>query len=266
MKKLLWIPALAVIALIVTSLPVMAVAPVDNPGKGPVDKIVFIHYPQHEAGKPSSGAGGTGVLCPDYKYSGVHWANPTAINYYVNPTGSGVGDETAIAAIKASFVTWDNADGPLGYSYQGISTANGGVKDNLNVVSWADISKQYPGAIAVTSIWYYRNSKVITEVDTQMNIGSGFVWSYTSPDTIHDLATKAAADATRYTDPSNNGIAETYDIQNIMTHEAGHWIMLNDLYNGKDSALTMYGYGSTGELKKDTLGYGDELGVELAYR
>jgi len=50
-----------------------------------------------------------------------------------------------------------------------------------------------------------------------------------------------------------------------MTHEAGHWLMLGDLYNSTDSELTMYGYGSTRELKKDTLGYGDELGVEYIY-
>jgi hypothetical protein len=41
--------------------------------------------------------------------------------------------------------------------------------------------------------------------------------------------------------------------------------MLGDLYNSKDSKLTMYGYGSEGELIKDTLGYGDELGVERVY-
>lgn len=50
-----------------------------------------------------------------------------------------------------------------------------------------------------------------------------------------------------------------------MTHEAEHWIMLGDLYNSLDSELTMYGYGSTGQTKKDTLGYGDDLGVERVY-
>ncbi len=51
-----------------------------------------------------------------------------------------------------------------------------------------------------------------------------------------------------------------------MTHEAGHWLMLSDLYNGRDSLLTMYGYGDYGELYKDTLAYGDELGVEKIYK
>jgi len=98
-----------------------------------------------------------------------------------------------------------------------------------------------------------------------MNSGTGFAWSYTLPSVTHDLTGPATSDPDRYSDPVNLGVANTYDIQNIMTHEAGHWIMLSDLYNNKDSALTMYGYGSKGELKKDTLGYGDELGVERVY-
>jgi len=267
MKKLWWIPMLAVVSLILMSVPVMAATPVDNPGKGPIDKVAFVHYPKHEAGRPSLGATGGGILCPDYKYSGVHWANPTAIEYYVNPTDSGIDSNVTIAAIKAAFATWDNADKPLGFVYKGESGADAGVKDSHNVVSWADISSQYPNAIAVTSIWYYRYSKEIIEVDTQMNIGSGFTWNYSSPNNItNNLSTKAVANASRYADPTNYGDPDDYDIQNIMTHEAGHWIMLGDLYSNRDSALTMYGYGAKGELKKDTLGYGDELGVERVYR
>ncbi len=98
-----------------------------------------------------------------------------------------------------------------------------------------------------------------------MNSGSGFTWSYTNPNLTNDLTGVAIATAGRYTDPTNAGVAGTYDIRNIMTHEAGHWVMLGDLYNNSDSELTMYGYGLTGEIKKDTLGYGDELGVESVY-
>jgi hypothetical protein len=89
-----------------------------------------------------------------------------------------------------------------------------------------------------------------------MNNGNGFNWSYTTPIPV----------SVDYSDPSNNSnYAGTYDIRNIMTHEAGHWIMLGDLYNNGDSFLTMYGYGSLGELKKDTLGKGDVIGVRKAY-
>jgi len=34
----------------------------------------------------------------------------------------------------------------------------------------------------------------------------------------------------------------------------------------KDQDLTMYGYGRMTELKKDTLGHGDVLGVQFIYK
>ena len=68
-----------------------------------------------------------------------------------------------------------------------------------------------------------------------------------------------------YGDPTNSGVASTYDLQDIATHEAGHTLMLNDLYDPSDADLTMYGYGSYAELKKDTLGLGDYLGLNAIY-
>jgi hypothetical protein len=90
-------------------------------------------------------------------------------------------------------------------------------------------------------------------------------WSYTDVGSPVELAGAAVPVADRYADPSGSGDSGSFDIRNIMTHEAGHWIQLGDLYNSRDSYLTMYGYGSTGEIAKDTLGYGDELGIEKAY-
>lgn len=244
----------------------VAASPAGNPGKGPIDKVVFVRYPKDAPGRPLPGGGGNlgGVLSPDYKYSGLRWADPHAIQYLVNPTGSGVDVSNTTAAIQAAFTTWDNADGPLGYSYRGSNTVlQAGVSDGYNVVSWADISAQYPNAIAVTSVWYYRYTRQIAEVDTQMN--SALAWSYTPPNITHNLSTPVSLDPGRYTDPANPGAPRTYDIQDIMTHEAGHWIMLGDLYNSRDGLLTMYGYGAKGEISKDTLGYGDERGVEAVY-
>jgi hypothetical protein len=246
---------------------VAAASPGNNPGKGPLDKVVFVHYPKGALARHQPGGGNgavlRGVLSPDYSYSGIHWADPTAIEYWVNTTGSGVSAGTTAAAVEAALATWDNADGPLGYHYQGTTGLQGGALDGYNVVSWTDISAQYPNAIAVTSVWYYRYSRQIAEVDTQMN--NALPWSYTGPGSVPDLSGSAQPVATRYADPSGTGVSGTYDIRDIMTHEAGHWIMLNDLYKGRDSLLTMYGYGSTGEISKDTLGYGDELGVEAVY-
>ncbi len=68
-----------------------------------------------------------------------------------------------------------------------------------------------------------------------------------------------------YGDPLNRGVVSTFDVRDIMTHEAGYTLMLNDLYHSTDIDLTMYGYAYYAELKKDTLGYGDFLGLNAIY-
>jgi hypothetical protein len=259
----------AAILLLVASMAVIGAAPGDQSGRGSIEKAVFVSSVQAALQKQDAASSGArvdsaGILAPDYKYKGVHWVNPRAVAYYVNPTSSGIGTTSTIAAIKASFGTWANASGPLAYRYRGRTNLSGGVRDNHNVVSWASISSQYPDFVAVTFIWYVEYAKRIVEVDTVMN--SDLAWSYTRPDASHDLSGAATANAARYSDPTNLGTAGAYDIRNVMTHEAGHWLNLRDLYDSKDSGLTMYGYGAMGELTKDTLGYGDELGVEAVYR
>jgi len=37
------------------------------------------------------------------------------------------------------------------------------------------------------------------------------------------------------------------DVQDIVTHEFGHWFGLDDLYSEADYWLTMYGYADYGE-------------------
>lgn len=259
------------LSFVLTGIMAMGAAPTDKPDKEPVDKITFVHYPKENPGnafgKPDGSAAigsGTGTLSKSYKYSGIHWADPTNITYYVNATANYtyIGAEAALAAAMA---TWDSASYALHFSDAGATNKTAGNdNDGYNVISWGPIS--YSNAIAVTYIWYLRNSKTIIECDTIMNIS--LPWSYTAPNVTNELRGKAGSDMTQYGDPTNSDVASpyAYDIQDIMTHEAGHWLMLGDLYGSQDSYLTMYGYGAKGELKKDTLGYGDELGVEYVYR
>ncbi len=88
------------------------------------------------------------------------------------------------------------------------------------------------------------------------NNGAGFSWSYTDP----------GACITHSSCNSASGLAGTYDIGNIGIHEAGHFpALFGDPYNLQDSELTTYGYGSTGELKKDRLGKADCLAITKAY-
>lgn len=124
----------------------------------------------------------------------------------------------------------------------------------MNQVCWRDIS-QYPNAIAVTYMWGSRGTRRILEADVVFNNASGFSWGYTDPGTCGTYGSCNTA-----TGP------DVYDIRDIGTHELGHFLAwLGDLYRTRDVNLTMYGYGSTGELQKDSLARGDCLGITNAY-
>ncbi|MGB9853936.1 MAG: matrixin family metalloprotease [Candidatus Bathyarchaeales archaeon] len=170
---------------------------------------------------------------PDYSLLPFWWQ--TTINYWVNPKNKyGFSTSAVVATITAAAETWDaNTIFEL-FAYQGTTSRSAGRRDGYNVVAWG----LYPSgqAIAVTYIWY--RGDAIIETDTIMN--TRFKWSLT-------------------------GEAGKMDVQNIMTHEFGHWCGLDDLYDDKDYWLTMYGYASYGETYKQTLGLGDILGLQTIY-
>ena len=120
------------------------------------------------------------------------------------------------------------------------TTVDRAVLDNQNIIAWG----QAPGsALAVSYIWYNRITKVATEVDTIMNTKFTWYWSQ---------------------DP-NCAFQGVYDAQDILTHELGHTMGLDDMYTDKYANHTMYGYGSKGEVKKNTLTQGDIIGVKNIY-
>jgi hypothetical protein len=161
------------------------------------------------------------------------------VNYGSIPS-SVVDGRTAIAN---SFGAW-NAAGAFKFAEGAPTTVRGYKYDGQNVVVWGNVPG---GAIAVTYTWYYADGTV-AETDTVM--GKSLPWKYTSvsnPDAVC-------------------GPLNAYDVQDILTQEVGHWVGLDDLYAAADHDLTMYGYGSLGELKKDTLAAGDLAGVKAIYK
>ncbi len=245
--KLFTIISLSLILALVLSVPVQA-----KKVKEPVDRGVFIDYAKAKGGKGGGGGrgggGGKGGPPTDqsrtYKYSGVHWEDPD-VEYRVDQASSGMDPAAALSAVQAGFNTWETEFNPFGlpdmsiidYSHNPSPVTNSGGPslDGENSISWG---KTPSGAIAVTYYWYYRAGKRLVETD--MILSNELRWSTT-------------------------GASTAYDVQNIVTHEAGHTLVLLDLYNTKDSELTMYGYGSLGETKKRDLGIGDMLGVERIY-
>ena len=169
---------------------------------------------------------------PDYKLLPFHWS--ITAKYWINPKNKyGFSVSAVVTTITTSADTWDGQTSAAVLSYQGTITKSAGKRDGYNVVSWGAYQA---GAIAVTYIWY--SGSQILETDTKMN--TFYKWSL-------------------------SGEAGKMDVQNIMTHEFGHWAGLDDLYGDVDYWLTMYGYADYGETYKQTLGKGDILGLEAVY-
>ncbi len=258
MKRILLAVLVTVVLVLSLAGTVAAAPPADNPGNGPpdFDKIVFVHYPKGEApGKPAGTPGKTATE-GEYKLTKYHWASQP-VTYLVD-NSSGMLSDTFLAGIQAAFLTWE--DDPLSYmdftygetTTIGISSLANKM-DYFNVVGWANISDKYPGAIAVTIFWYNVATKHLAEVDVAMNSDSSFVvwWQNDAGGEVWDFAdTTGAYDV---------------DVQNIMTHEAGHWLVLGDLYASYNTEKTMYGYADDRELIKRSLTSGDLAGIQKIY-
>ena len=255
MKRILISIVIISVILLTSITPALAAPPTDNPGKGhpEFDRIVFVHYANNFAKK-----GGGGNNAPQlYSYSGYHWVN-NSVSYWINLSNNRASGTDALTGIKASFQTWqDDPGSQIVFTYQGTTSAapglNASVPDYQNVTGWAYLSDRYPGAIAVTIVWATRGNKHIVDSDTALNTDIYFAWTQANITSDPDTTLL----------PST--IAYDVDVQNIMTHEAGHWLQLNDLYSLAAIDQTMYGYASDRELKKCSLESGDLAGVKTIY-
>ena len=203
---------------------------------------VFEHYPKNP-GKPTPISYCT--LTSDAEVDHYGWAGwqmpDEGLNYSINfnTKPKNLTDTQIQTAIDNSFATWTEADSNQIFIDIGSTSAKNPKYDSTNAILFKSIRS---GAIAITYVWYYLSTGELVETDTVFN--SRYKWSINDP-SKDDCA----------------GQAGTYDVQNIGTHEFGHWIGLDDLYNSVDKDLTMYGYGDLQELKKDSLGLGDITGV-----
>lgn len=178
-----------------------------------------------------------------YAYSGIHWRAGTTVTYSVNIKGAPSG---ALAAVAAGFETWDAEIDDRLFN-DNVATASvklaGNKYDGKNVVSWGRLGR---GIIAVTTVWYYPSTMEIVEFG--MVFSTAFKWGI-------DLDGEG----------KDTTLVNAFDIQDIATHEAGHTLMLDDLYMPEAGALTMYGYGDFGQTHARSLGVGDISGVTAIY-
>lgn len=187
--------------------------------------------------------GGEGTESYDvFAYDGIHWAaGKLPITYYVNTKAAPSG---AIIAVENAFETWDAQIGKELYNdnVQSINAA-GNRYDGKNVVSWGRLGR---GIIAQTTVWY--NTQTLEIVEVGMVFNTAYKWGIDTDG-----------------EDSAYVLTNAFDVQNIATHEAGHTLMLEDLYMPAANALTMYGYGSYGQTYALSLGVGDISGIKAIY-
>ena len=191
------------------------------------------------------GNGENGSKCYGFLAKEAKWKTPES--YIVNPSNTRGLDEIFIVSnLAADIDKWETAAEAniigWGSSTNEILEADLENPDGLNEVYFGDINQ--PGAIGVTIIWgvFYGppSQRELVEWD-QIYDQVDFDWS-------------------------NSGEAGKMDFENIATHELGHSVGLDDLYESKCSEQTMYGYAGYGETKKRTLGTGDITGIQKLYQ
>jgi len=252
MKKLLIL--LLVAALLVSLSAAVVSAKPDNPARPEkLDQIIFVHpvgpdnpgrpdnpgKPPEPPGKPPKEEEPKDNTY--YELWGGYLADTAT--YYINPNVSLVTEGDPIAAVNVAVEAWDEVTtafdetGGL-FEYAGTTTERWYTEDGQNTVSWVKFTPR--NYIAVAVIWYDAETMVIWEFDIIFN-------------TFHKWGI----------DPVKRDKA--FDIQNIATHEFGHPVGLDDLYEEIYSELTMYGYSSKGETQKCSLEDGDIAGAQELY-
>jgi hypothetical protein len=209
-----------------------------------LEKVVFIHYKKGFAKPPWAGGGAKETKCYDFLGKWVKWKS-LPVEYVIDPNiPNDSSEEFVINAISAGAEEWDShTEAELFGSYTidyGASWDND-APDGRNELLFGNYPEE--GVIAVTVIWGYfsgpPSSREIIEFDVLFD--TDFTWGNAE------------------TNP------EVMDLQNIATHELGHGVGLDDLYDSVCVEETMYGYSDYGEIKKRDLNAGDIAGIQKLY-
>jgi len=174
---------------------------------------------------------------------GIRWASDALpVDCVVYTSEASGAPEGAFAAVKPAFAEWDGNTSTNIYDDDAIvedstTTPPGLAVDESNTVCWGTIDGP-GGTIAVTRFVFWVNTKELIEFDIMFD--SAETWSTT-------------------------GAEDAFDVQNVMTHELGHTLILDDLRSPRDGALTMHAYTWPGDIIKRDLGSGDIQGIQAIY-
>ena len=192
-----------------------------------------------EKTRPAKPAGGFKLCGYDWKYLGLSGGKYHPESWEINSSNNeGISGGSASSAIQAGANAWTGAGACFNMGSGGSSSRSGGVLDDHNVVSFGNTG----GAVAATYIWILRSCrKCIAELDL---VFDQVYW---------DFGVNVC------------GSGDLFDLQNVATHEFGHWLCLADLYGTGDVNLTMYGYVDFGDCHAKDLYTGDVAGIKAIY-
>ncbi len=184
-----------------------------------------------------------------YVLTGTKWVDgDLPVPYYINSAGSDdIGDGTDFTAVQNSFTTWTNVSTTYAtVSYQGTTAIEGGAGgaggDGFNVMSWAESAgtaySAVSGSIAVSITWSLAGNNLDSDIIFNGNIGgTGYSWSTTVE-------------------------ALKMDIQNIATHEIGHFFGVD---HSAVANATMWPTAANGETLKRDLHQDDIDAITVLY-
>jgi len=166
----------------------------------------------------------------------IKWAT-SSVTYTVNTAG---GPSGSLSAIQAALQTWNAvSESNFSFVYSGITSSTAyGVNDASNILLFGPLDAPgYESTLGLNTFWFYTTGQLI---DSDIIFNTNYTWG-------------------------TDGSAGVFDVQNIATHELGHSLSLDDLYDPGDSEKTMYGYGSAGETRKRSLHPDDINGISYLY-
>jgi hypothetical protein len=169
----------------------------------------------------------TSTAC--YLTDGTKWGVSSA-KYKI---GTSVPSTWALS-INAAASTWNGAGAAFRLANDPYST---------NELSMVDLvtkyGTSYSNTYALATVWYNTTTRIISKA--AIEIGAKWQWSTSAQ-------------------------ANMADVQNILTHEFGHWLRLLDIYSPSTCGeATMWGTSPLGETKKRTLDQADITGVLSLY-